>query len=311
MSMSLSKYIISIIWLNLILSMPSYGCEQLDDFEYPVLLLSTPFDPKETKANYVYNLLALILQKSNDKFGLCKVHLIGRKEVLKRLEMNLQHNTLIHVTPLTVTEQRDKRFIAVPIPIYKGLMGHRLFMVRRSEKDKFAQVDSIDDLKYFIAGQGLGWSDVDILKYNGMSVTTSGSIKTLIDMLAYGRFDYFPRGAHEIIKEFKTYPNDLVVLEPYLVLKYPSMTALYVNMNKPLLAKRLTYGFIKAVEDGSFDVFFNTQPRSVQAFAHLKNRKIIEICNPLLPAWVPLDKAEYWLTPWSMKIINKKCNVID
>jgi len=307
MLMHSSKYTVSIILLFLTLSVPSYGCEQLDGFEQRVLLLPTPLEKQSTKANYVYNLLSLILKKSNKKFGLCRVQLIGRKEVVKRLELNLQRNTLIHVTPLTVTKARDQKLIPIPIPIYKGLMGHRLFMVHRNEKDKFADVYNIKDLQSFTAGQGFGWSDVDILKYNNLPVMTSGSIRTLVDMLAHGRFDYFPRGAHEIVKEIKAYPNNSLMLEPYIILKYPSMSALYVNSNKPLLAKRLTYGFNRAVQDGSFDAFFHAHPRSVQALAHLNNRKVIEICNPLLPAWVPLDKAEYWLAPWSKKVINRAC----
>ena len=102
-----------------------------------------------------------------------------------------------------------------------------------------SRVENLKDLQKFTAGQGIGWADVDILKHNELPVITTGSIKTLIDMLAYGRFDYFPRGALQIITEITAYKDKAVEVEPTLLLRYPSMTALYVNQSNDSLAERL------------------------------------------------------------------------
>ncbi|NQZ90055.1 MAG: hypothetical protein HRT54_21025 [Colwellia sp.] len=296
-----------------ICALKTHACEQLSENDIPVLLFPPKFDSKSPEQDYVFQLIQLILKKSNKKFGPCEVRLFDQKLPLKRLELYLQKNHFLHAAALTVSNERDERFLAIPIPISKGLTGYRVLMIHKEQKNKFSKVNNIKDLSNYVAGQGIGWADVGILEYNNLPVLTSGSIITLIDMLAHGRFDYFPRSALQNTTEKKAYQDKSIKAEPTLILSYPSMTALYVNSNNISLAQRLEYGLKQALDDGSFNDFFYSHPYSVQALLilNLKNRKILTICNPLLPSWVPLEKSEYWLEPWPEEILSANCKPAD
>ena len=51
------------------------------------------------------------------------------------------------------------------------------------------------------------------------------------------------------------------------------------------------------VADGSFDVFFARHFRKLLADLNLRQRVVIELENPFLPAWVPLKRKELWFDP--------------
>jgi hypothetical protein len=54
-----------------------------------------------------------------------------------------------------------------------------------------------------------------------------------------------------------------------------------------------------AIEDGSFDRFFYNHPdiKNVLTRADLKNRRIFELKNPVLPKDTPLNDKRLWYTP--------------
>jgi len=286
-----------------------YACESFNGKDIPILFFPPKFDSINPDKDYVYQLIQLILKKSNDKFGPCEVTLLDHRLPLKRIELYIQKNRLIDIAAFTVTNERSSKMLPIEIPISKGLMGYRLLMIHKNDVNKFSSIKRVSDLRKFMAGQGTGWADVKILETNNLPVLTTGSIKTLIDMLAHNRFDYFPRGALQISTEIKTYQDKPVIIEPSIVLRYPSMTALYVNSDNIKLAKRLEYGLKKSYDDGSFDQFFNSHPSSITALANLDldKRKVLDLCNPILPTWVPVKQSKYWLEPWSDKIINNDC----
>jgi len=299
-----------ITWLTLAFLIPSHACQKTPDSDIPVLVFPPKYDSALPEQDYVFQLIQLVLKESSDKFGPCEARLLDHKLPLKRIIANLQNNHLIDVASLTVSHKRDKKLLPISIPISKGLMGYRLLMIHNDDVETFSRVTKLADLGKHLAGQGVGWADVKILESNHLPVLTTGSIKNLIDMLSHQRFDYFPRGSLQITTEIKAYQDKPVMVEPNIVLRYPSMTALYVNKHNLALAQRLEYGLKKAFEQGSFDKFFNSHPSSVQALLNLNlaNRIVLKMCNPILPDWVPIEKNEYWLEPWSEKVLAQACN---
>ncbi|MGL1959339.1 MAG: transporter substrate-binding domain-containing protein [Colwellia sp.] len=300
-----------IIWLTFVFVSQSYACEQRNGSDIPLLVFPPNFDSNEPKKDYIFQLIQLILKKSANKFGPCEAQLLDHKLPIKRIEVYLQKNHLIHAAAFSVSNERNKKLLPVTIPIAKGLMGYRLLMIHKKNINMFAKVNTLSKLAKLVAGQGTGWPDVKILRKNNLPVITSDSIATLVDMLVYDRFDYFPRGAIQIGMELKAHQDKPVMVEPHILLRYPSMTALYVNSSNTKLAKRLEYGLKRVFKDGSFDELFNNHPSPIQARLNLEldKRKIIDICNPILPTWVPLEKPEYWLEPWSEKILQNDCGL--
>jgi len=63
------------------------------------------------------------------------------------------------------------------------------------------------------------------------------------------------------------------------------------------LAQDIELGLNRAIEDGSFERTFLSDPmiKSVIEKANLKERKIFKIDNPALPMETPLERKELWL----------------
>jgi hypothetical protein len=98
-----------------------------------------------------------------------------------------------------------------------------VFLVRKESLPRFANVRSLDDLRVFSFGLGLGWIDVGILRNNGLRVVTGSSYDGLFDMLDNGRFDIFLRAAAEVLGEYEDRKQRMpdLAIEPGIVLYYP------------------------------------------------------------------------------------------
>jgi ABC-type amino acid transport substrate-binding protein len=189
--------------------------------------------------------------------------------------------------------------IPVPFPIDKGLLGYRISLVDKHGQDRFSRVNNIEDLRQLRVGQGSGWSDVRIYEHQGIPIETTPDYESLVLMLLHGRFDLFPRGLWEIAPELAAYGRrypDLVV-EQHLLLHYPFFETFYVSRSAPRLASRITAGLERMLADGCFDALFAKQFGKILADLHLRQRVVIELPNPSLPAWVPIKRKELWFDP--------------
>jgi len=88
------------------------------------------------------------------------------------------------------TPEYEQRFTAVYFPFDRGLNGWRLLVVRKTDRATFARARSMADLARFVAGQGQGWPDADILRGAGLRVETFPQLASLFRSLEAGRFDY-------------------------------------------------------------------------------------------------------------------------
>lgn len=173
----------------------------------------------------------------------------------------------------------------IRIPIYRGLIGQRLFLIHRDRAADFAQVRRLSDLAAFTAGQGVGWVDTQILQSAGLKVVTN-TYDALFKMLARGSVDYFPRGANEALAEQRAraseYPE--LIVEPRLLLSYRSDNIFFVSKKNEALAQRLEGGLLAAHADGSYQQLYDRHPyvQQVLADANLGRRLRMEIPNPIL-----------------------------
>jgi len=197
----------------------------------------------------------------------------------------------------------DEGMIPIPYPVDKGLLGYRICLIVKQDQAKIDRIDSIDQLRALTVGQGRDWGDVKIYEYNRIPIDSTSTYDSLFAMLAHGRFDLFPRGATEIQQEMAAYgPRypDLVI-DRHLLVRYPFAQFFYVSKSAPRLAARLEDGFEQMVRDGSFDALFNRHfARSLREL-ELHGRVIIDLDNPFLPAWVPLDRKELWFNVETVK----------
>jgi hypothetical protein len=193
----------------------------------------------------------------------------------------------------------DREMIPVPFPIDKGVLGYRVALIDRHSRDQLSRVESIEELRRLRVGQGNGWGDVLVYEHERIPIETTYDFQSLVLMLLHGRFDLFPRGLWEIAPEMAAYGTrypDLAV-EQHLLLHYRFFQAFYVSRSAPRLAARLTAGLERMVADGSFDDLFATHFGKRLADLNLRQRIVIELENPFLPAWVPAKRKELWFDP--------------
>jgi ABC-type amino acid transport substrate-binding protein len=188
---------------------------------------------------------------------------------------------------------REEEMLPIRIPIDKGLIGWRLLLINKAQASKFTNVTSLDDLKKLIAGQGNDWPDVQIMRANGLNVYGTTNYLSLFSMLERQRLDYFPRSVGEIWTEIDHHQQRLMV-EPSIVLRYPSAIYFFVRKGNTQLAADITSGLEKMIADGSFDKLFHDHFGEMIAKANLKERRILDLTNPLLPARLPLERKNLW-----------------
>lgn len=195
------------------------------------------------------------------------------------------------------SQERESAMMPIYIPVLKGLVGHRLFIIRKDAQYKFDQVHTLEDLKRLKAGQGRTWGDAMVLRAAALPMETATKTNNLFYMLEGGRFDYFPRSAHEPWVEINQYSDLDLTVEKGLVLIYPQPMYFYVGPNNKELHRKIRDGFEMAIADGAYDKLFFSHPmiRGILNVSNLKGRRVIRIPNPLLTPQAPLDRPELWL----------------
>jgi hypothetical protein len=190
----------------------------------------------------------------------------------------------------------DEGMIPIPFPLDKGLLGYRVSLIRKENQAKIDQVKTLDDLRALKVGQGGGWGDVKIFEHNRVPIELSSTYEGVFAMLMRGRFDLFPRGATEVVQEMAAYGPQYpdLTIERHLLIKYPYAQFFYVSKSSPHLAKRLADGLEKMRRDGSFDALFNKHFARTLGTLGLPERTVIELENPYLPAWVPVQRKGLW-----------------
>lgn len=245
---------------------------------------------------YYAVLLKMILEASKNPDESIDINFSDREFSQARWIAEVQTGQLNEVMWTTTSKQREALLRPIRVPIFKGLLGKRILIIRRQDQAIFARVNSKQDLAGLVAGQNAHWSDTEILKVNGLMVTGGGGKESLYKMLQADRFDYFPRGVIEIASETDFLLGTDLMVEQHLMLAYTMPIYFFVNKNNVELAQRLESGWDIILKNGEFDKFFFNHPRIQFAIAELKKhkRKIIPLDNPYLPAETPLDRREYW-----------------
>jgi hypothetical protein len=194
-------------------------------------------------------------------------------------------------------EDNEKKMQPIRIPLYKGMLGNRIFLIEKNSQYKFDNVHTLEDLKKLSLGQGSSWADTKILEANGLKVVKTPKYKGLLYMLDGGRFDAFPRGVQEPWSEVNATPGLNLAVEKHIMLVYKMPFYLFVSKNNKSLAQDLELGLNRAIADGSFDKTFR-EDKAVQEViekADLKNRIVFRLINPGLPKETPVDRAELWM----------------
>lgn len=192
----------------------------------------------------------------------------------------------------------EEEFQAIYFPIYRGLLGWRLAIVREHDRDLFKNTKSLSDLRHFQAGQGALWGDTKILESNQLPVVKEHKYLNLFRMLEAERFDYFPRGIAEPWLEIEREKSLNLTVDPHIVLRYTAPFYFFVRKSDTQLASEVEAILESMLADGSFMQLYyqNEEIRMAFSLAHLDRREIIQLKNPHLSEKTPTDRPELWVS---------------
>jgi hypothetical protein len=211
---------------------------------------------------------------------------------------------LVNIFARSTTLEHEQRFLPIRIPIDKGLISYRVFLIRHDMQQRFAAVASLDDLRNYSVGSFPTWADTRILREGGFKVVTGDSYEGLFRMLVARRFDFFSRSADEAYREFDERRDLLpdMLVEDKLLLHFPTTRLFFVQRSDEgqKLASRVEAGLNRMIKDGSFDAYFLRAKGPLIERAHLTTRKVFRIDNPFLSLETQATRKtrpEVWFDP--------------
>ncbi|MCF2946938.1 transporter substrate-binding domain-containing protein [Paraglaciecola aquimarina] len=192
------------------------------------------------------------------------------------------------------TTSREKTYQAIYFPILRGLKGWRLAIINQNNPDLFKNIKTEQEFKNKIPVQFHTWTATKIFEHNKIKVAKGTNFKGLFQMLHKKRIDYLPRSFLEVKRDLTLYPELNLMIDPYILIKYPSAYYFYVSKNNIELANDIKIGLEKALADGSFEKLFNQAFGSEMASFKLQARKVFNLDNPYIPTTIPVNRKELW-----------------
>ena len=233
---------------------------------------------------YYSALLRLALSKTDDSTK--PTYLVESRSnlVQERVLRQLNRERGIDVFWTVTSKLREQQAIPVRVPLLNGIMGYRVSLIRQSTLREFNNARRAPDLKRFVAGQGHDWPDFQILEHNGFTTLGTSNYDIIIELLKAGRIDYFPRAVHEAVIEAESLSDPNIIIEPSVLLYYPSYVFFFVSQSKPELAQRIEQGLNIARKDGSFAALFDEYInfKDIEKVLNLSERTVLKLDNPHL-----------------------------
>ncbi|WP_193747529.1 substrate-binding periplasmic protein [Cellvibrio sp. OA-2007] len=249
----------------------------------------------EQPSDYFTTLLVMALNASKADNEVIDIVFSPRDYSQARWINMLENDSSDFVIWTMTDKEREQQLRPIRIPLFKGLFGYRVLLIRKHEQARFDHIKNPKHLTKFLGGQGTHWPDTLILQANGLRLTTAETTESLFRMINARRFDYFPRGVSEAWFELLQRKETRLEVEDNLLIYYPSAIYFFVNKNNEALAQRIEKGMELLIDNGKFDQFFYNHPRVSSGLERLKNRRIITLKNPYLPAETPVDNPRYWI----------------
>lgn len=254
---------------------------------------------------YHWEILRTALDKTTAKWGPYRmVPSELMTESRQAFELKSGHGKLT-VMYLGTTPDFEKNLIPIRIPVDRNLGGYCIFLIRNGEQPRFDAVKTLEDLRRFSYGLGLGWIDVDILKANHFNVVTGSSYDGLFEMLVNKRFDVFLRASVEVLDEYDRRKDTLkdLRIENGIVFYYPLPMYFWFSKNDEgrRLAARAEEGMRMMIADGTYDRIFDKYQRSKIERLRLKERRMFKINNPFVGPETAFADKRLWFDPKTYK----------
>ena len=108
-------------------------------------VLEVRYFQADAKYEYRTKLLELALKKTEQSDGEFKLVPTKTDATQKRGLTFLEEGT-IDVVSVPTTKERETTFLPVRIPILKGILGYRVFLIQKSAQSRFNEVKTLEQL---------------------------------------------------------------------------------------------------------------------------------------------------------------------
>jgi hypothetical protein len=238
---------------------------------------------KDTRKLYEIEVLKLALDKTIDKYGDYEL-IPSAKMNIKRAILTLQQNLIENfILKMSATKEFMDELSYANFPIDRGVLGYRVSFISPLMKERIKDINTLEELKKLSIGQGVGWLDTEILKYNGFNVKVISNYDGFFYMISLNRIDLFSRGINEILSEYKSFAHiKNLDYDRTFLLHYPLPRFFFAHKSNQKSIERIEKGLIIAFEDGSLDKLFDKYYKPSIDFLNLKDRKLYKLENPFL-----------------------------
>jgi len=246
--------------------------------------------------HYGLGLIELALEKADGDHTVAYVDTAYANQA-RLLNLLSSGKAEFHLLISGIDQERFDKLATVPIPLQRGLLGHRILIVSEASKAKVANVKTMEDLKGLSIGSGMSWPDTKILAEAGLHVENA-PYESLFKLVSLGRLDGFARGVAEAFPEIAsrqhTTPN--LAVDEHIMIVYPFDEFIFLNKDDRERYDILVQGMTRAYQDGSFMEYFENHPRMKQVLerAAIDERIRFNIDNPLLPPEIAEIPDRYW-----------------
>lgn len=256
----------------------------------PNVKITIPRSSRENvKNNYIETLLIAAVKASGNQG---EIEYFDFPTNQSRLDKLLTEKSKLDLAWLPANKSRLNHIFFIPVPLYKGLHGNRLLLIRESEQQTFNELSGISELAKLTGLQNKHWYDYSVLKNNGLKINGEFEYRETIKALVEGFGDYYPRSAMTVAAEYRTYSAQPIAIEENLMLYYPSYFFIFVNNHNEALQSILMTGFKTIIKTGEMNrVFQQFYGKKINGL-RLKERTTIELQNKALPE---LLKKSLWL----------------
>lgn len=180
------------------------------------------------------------------------------------------------------TEERDTRFVPIPIHLTEGLIGKRVLLIPKGSQslyDKVATLPHFRDLG-LTGALGKDWYDGKVWEKNHLAYQTVPKWRNIFSMVAAKSrgIDYFPRGVNEVLLELKKHQG--LEIEARLLFSYDRDFIFYLSQSHQHLAPIITAALRAAKDNGLMNTLIEQHWHTHLTRLNLNQRTLLPLTTP-------------------------------
>ena len=128
-----------------------------------------PESTRDGRHTYYWQLLEAALQANQAEYGAYAIKAYDKPMNFARAaaEVASGDGGRVNIVARATNLELEAQLRPVPLPLDRGLLGYRVFLILSDLQPRLDAVRSLDELKRFSIGQSTPWTDVKILEANG------------------------------------------------------------------------------------------------------------------------------------------------